>query len=53
MKILIFSDSHGDLKNMKKAINHFSDIKTLIHPLQIFGKSRRYFNIKPRQYFKA
>lgn len=31
MKILIFSDSHGDLKNMKKAINHFSDIKTLIH----------------------
>lgn len=31
MKILVFSDSHGYLENMKQAINHFKEIDTIIH----------------------
>ena len=31
MKVLVFSDSHGNIKNMEKAINMFNNIDTIIH----------------------
>lgn len=31
MKALIFSDSHGYLENIKRAINYFNDIKVIFH----------------------
>lgn len=31
MKIIVFSDSHGYLENMKTAVNNFNDLDILIH----------------------
>ncbi len=31
MKILVFSDSHGNIKNMQNAMDNFKDINTIIH----------------------
>lgn len=31
MKILVFSDSHGNIQNIKLALNFFENIKTIIH----------------------
>ena len=31
MKVLVFSDSHGELENIKNAIDKFCDIDTIIH----------------------
>lgn len=47
MRALVFSDSHGNLENMKKAINHFKDITTIFHLGDFIDDSQKILNIFP------
>ena len=42
MRALVFSDSHGNLENMKKAINHFKDITTIFHLGDFIDDSKKF-----------
>lgn len=47
MKALIFSDSHGYLENIKKAINHFKDIKLIFHLGDFIDDARKIIDMYP------